>query len=160
MRIRTATWAGALALVMASTVTTTGCFARYMPCGPEGDRPAGLTAEDLTGTYRGHPMGSLTLKGDGTFTVTDWPDFASRNRLADWPDPEIKLLSRKGTWRLAPKRDDVERDITFTFDDGDSHSGYNSPSYDIAGSKDDPRIYDIVGDPDVCDFHTFERDGD
>ncbi|MCA6091001.1 hypothetical protein LE181_02280 [Streptomyces sp. SCA3-4] len=67
------------ALVVATSVTSTGC-ACYFECGTEGDRPAGLTNQDMVGTYKADPFATVTLRGDGTFSASDWPEFNYPNK--------------------------------------------------------------------------------
>ncbi|MFD8720056.1 hypothetical protein ACFV2H_19090 [Streptomyces sp. NPDC059629] len=131
-------------VVLASTVT--GCFARYEACPGEGRRPAGLKAGDLVGSYRNTWGGSVTLRGDGTFTTVAWP--------ADLEGVTGTVDRRRGSGRWALNEagsDDYDLSLSFSrINDYELGSGGYGSGFDISGNRADPRLYDWVGDPDDC----------
>ncbi|MGW6529993.1 hypothetical protein [Streptomyces venezuelae] len=144
-------WAGTTALVLVGTLTTTGCMGRYVRCGPEGDTPAGLTADDLVGNWRGDPLGRLRLAADGTFTVEDWPVLDDFEKISE----TTRGVAGKGTWDLEPGfGDDDKDDRNLALDFAGKRPEGLLTQYDIAGDKASLRIYAYSGDPDLCEFHT------
>ncbi|MBC2878880.1 MULTISPECIES: hypothetical protein [Streptomyces] len=145
-------------LIAAVSFTNTGC-ARYWDCGDEGDRPAGLTRQDMVGTYRADPFGTLTLKSDGTFEVSDWPEF-------DYPnDPKHTDWAAAGTWALQPERktsgmrDDLELSFTGNrYWNSDFSKWQSDFTFDVTGKRQKPRLYRFTTDPDVCELHTLRHD--
>ncbi|MEU7188918.1 hypothetical protein [Streptomyces sp. NPDC045369] len=138
----------ACSLVVATSATSAGC-ARYFACGPEGAWPKGLTEADLVGQYVGSPSGKLELKADGTMRATDWPKY---DVFGD--NPELAPQEVRGTWRIrpgshkTPHGDFAEDDLDLTGADG---------GFAVSGSRENPRLYRGVGDPDGCHFHEFKR---
>ncbi|MEU9982099.1 hypothetical protein [Streptomyces sp. NPDC050856] len=153
---RTTGLVAALALML--SLSTTGCFARYVECGEEGPRPRGLTAQDLVGTYEGSPFGTLTIAADGTFTVSDWP------HPDDDPVSEEsrRVADGKGSWKLFPEREGgSDMALLFSMLSGVWQSRLGGGAFgsdlNVTGTRSDPRLYEFAGDPDVCDFHSFVR---
>ncbi|MFI9230117.1 hypothetical protein [Streptomyces rimosus] len=154
------------AVLVAMSVTTTGC-GRYFACGEEGTRPAGLTREDLVGSYRADPFGAVELKADGTFTATDWPDFEKSHI-----DP-AHVGGVTGKWQLEPEdqRIGTDSDVHLTFRGtgeagrsgvpgiGASEKTAYSRGFSVAGSRSQPRLYRFATDPDICTFHTLQSEG-
>ncbi|MFI0740914.1 hypothetical protein ACH4PU_22930 [Streptomyces sp. NPDC021100] len=143
-------------LIAAVSVTNTGC-ARVFDCGDEGDRPAGLIRQDMVGTYRADPFGTLTLKSDGTFEAGDWPEF-------DYPKNPKHTGRAVGTWTLQPERktsgtrDDLELSFTGSrYWDSDFSEWRNHFSFDVTGNRQKPRLYRFTTDPDVCELHTLRH---
>ncbi|MEU1145700.1 hypothetical protein ACFYO9_22190 [Streptomyces sp. NPDC005863] len=128
-------------------------MARLVRCGPEGDTPAGLSAADLVGSWRGDPLGTLRLAADGTFTAEDWPVLEDFEKISK----TTKGISGKGTWSvergMGDDKDDRDLDLQFDFT-GELPDGLLN-GYDIAGEKDSLRVYTYSGDPDLCEFHTL-----
>ncbi|WP_159395290.1 hypothetical protein [Streptomyces albireticuli] len=151
------------ALVVGASLTTTGC-ANYFGCGVEGKRPAGLTREDLIGAYAADPFGRVELKADGTFTASDWPEF-------NYPDDPRRAGGGAGTWRLEPAGDTaiVGDDVELSFE-GKAFNGagwkakpeafrqtYSGFGFDVAGTREGPRMYRYAEDPDICELHVLRR---
>ncbi|MEU2871624.1 hypothetical protein ABZ769_20815 [Streptomyces olivoreticuli] len=141
---------------MATAVTSTGC-ARYFGCGDEGKRPAGLTRQDMVGTYRADPFGTVTLMDNGTFSVTDWPEF-------DYPSKPKHAGGGTGTWELVPEAKIIgmDDDIRLSFMgkqfwDSDFSRWEDSFEFGVTGSRQKPRIYRFTTDPDICELHTLRR---
>lgn len=144
------------ALVVATSVTSTGC-ARMFECGDEGDRPAGLTREDMVGNYKADPFGTITLRPDGTFQASDWPEF-------DYPEKPKRTGGGTGAWTLTPKEEVVGMDdLELDFTDGKQvwnhnfHHADGGFSFGVTGSREKPRIYRFTTDPDICEFHTLRH---
>lgn len=151
------------ALVVGASLTTTGC-ANYFGCGVEGKRPAGLTREDLTGTYKADPFGRIELRADGTFTASDWPEF-------NHPYKAKHAGGGAGFWELNPaeKVIGMDDDIRLSFEEeegvgasavtpiSDARALREGASFSIAGTREKPRMYRYAGDPDICELHVLER---
>ncbi|MEV4872223.1 hypothetical protein [Streptomyces syringium] len=145
------------ALVVTVSVTSTGC-ARVFACGDEGDRPAGLTREDMVGSYKADPFGTITLRADGTFHASDWPEF-------DYPNKPKHTGGGTGTWMLTPKNEVVGMDDDLKLDFTDGKQVWNNDfqhtaggfSFGVTGSREKPRIYRFTTDPDICEFHTLRH---
>ncbi|MEU7603956.1 hypothetical protein AB0B78_14895 [Streptomyces sp. NPDC040724] len=145
----------ACTLILAMSATTSGCFKRYSACPGEGARPAGITGQDLPGTYRS-PTGSVVLNSDGTFTSVGWP--ADLDGATG--DPARRAGS--GTWKLSAAGDSGWP-VSFTFheisgywDSKVKHGYYGNGVY-VSGTRDTPHFYEYVGDPDACHLNTFTR---
>ncbi|MEU1330137.1 hypothetical protein [Streptomyces sp. NPDC005865] len=86
-------------------------MARLVRCGPEGDTPAGLSAADLVGSWRGAPLGTLRLAADGTFTAEDWPVLEDFEKISK----TTKGIPGKGTWTvergMGDDKDDRDLDL-------------------------------------------------
>lgn len=146
MRRRLIVWACSLSL--GASLLMTECDRYAFLCSEEGPIPQGLTAQDMVGTYRGKPFGTLTVRADGTFTASDWADY-------DIPLGFEHLGVLDGVWKL---RVPVEH----TRDGGDEEAvvlhdpaGKAGGSFYITGSRQRPRLYRYAGDPDECTFHEF-----
>ncbi|MFF4161588.1 hypothetical protein [Streptomyces sp. NPDC001678] len=146
------------ALVVATSVTSTGC-ARYFACGDEGDRPAGLTRQDMPGTYKADPFGTITLRADGTFSASDWPEF-------NYPNKPKHTGGGSGTWELKPESKVsgiIDNGLGLTFTDGkqvqDHQFDHQSSEFwfGVTGSREKPRIYRFTTDPDICELHTLRH---
>lgn len=146
------------ALVVATSVTSTGC-ARYAACGDEGDRPAGLTRQDMVGTYKADPFGTITLRADGTFQAGDWPEF-------NYPHSPKHTGGGSGTWKLEPESKtsgSTDDGLGLTFTDGkqvwnhDFDHWTNGFGFGVTGSREKPRMYRFTTDPDICELHTLRR---
>ncbi|MGV9618949.1 hypothetical protein [Streptomyces tendae] len=111
----------------------------------------------MVGTYRSS-LGRLALSDDGTFTAVGWP--------ADLKDATGDPQSRtgSGTWEL-DAANDSDWPVSFSFHkiddywDSDVQGGYYGDGLMVSGSREDPRLYAFLGDPDSCDLVTFTRDG-
>ncbi|MFI1028289.1 hypothetical protein [Streptomyces sp. NPDC020951] len=107
----------------------------------------------MIGTYRS-PTGSLSLNGDGTFTAVGWP----ANLDSATGDPRQR--TGNGTWELTAAGGSGWP-VEFTFHkisdywDSQVKGGYYGSGVFVDGSRDDPRLYEYVGDPDACDLNTF-----
>ncbi|MEV8475830.1 hypothetical protein [Streptomyces sp. NPDC051173] len=142
---------------MATSVSSTGC-ARYFSCGVEGKRPAGLTRQDMVGSYKADPFGTVTLKADGTFTASDWPAF-------NHPSNPKHTGAVSGTWRLNPldkvigMDDDIQLSLTGGKQVWDStfRDWRTVFSFSATGSREKPRIYRFTTDPDICELHTLRH---
>ncbi|MEV1023801.1 hypothetical protein [Streptomyces sp. NPDC050264] len=143
------------ALTVLAAATTTGCMGRYVSCGPEGETPAGLTASDLLGDWRGDPAGDLTLRADGSFTATrDWPDAAPFDGL---PQEERRAVTT-GTWELGdPDGLGGNLGLSFPATSADPGRGRYLAPYDVSGTRAHPTLYTYTDDPDLCEFHTLRR---
>ncbi|MFG2174723.1 hypothetical protein ACGFMO_25750 [Streptomyces niveus] len=137
------------AAVIAATVVG-GC-AVGSECRAGGERPRDLTGNDLIGTYR-HSDLSIVLSGDGKFTTQGWP--------TDVDGPPRKVGS--GTWELTAEGDSgFPVSLSFHeiggFWDSDTKGGYYGAGLYVEGDREDPRLYEFLGDPDACDVQTFSR---
>ncbi|MGC9665085.1 hypothetical protein ACNTMW_00850 [Planosporangium sp. 12N6] len=118
----------------------------YFGCGTE--RPAGITAADLAGSYVTDDGGRLELHPDGRLTASG---------LNNSDDGEARPpLSGDGTWSLQPS-DNHFGDVQVSFTDPPGYNGGYGAFLDISGSRDDPWLYRYVGDPDTCDLYRFNR---
>ncbi len=109
----------------------------------------------MVGVYRSS-VGRLALSRDGTFTTVGWPiglEGASS-------DPRSRTGS--GTWELTAASDSGFP-VSFSFHqisdywDSDVRGGYYGDGLMVSGSRENPRLYAFVGDPDNCDLVTFTR---
>ncbi|WP_438489198.1 hypothetical protein [Streptomyces sp. S186] len=113
----------------------------------------------MIGTYRADPFGTVTLKEDGTFSATDWPEF-------NYPKKPKHGGHGSGTWKLRPAAknslmSDDDVNLSFTdkqFLDGDFQDQRSSFSFGVTGSRVKPRMYRFVTDPDICELHTLRRE--
>ncbi|MBX9427420.1 hypothetical protein K4902_34525 [Streptomyces lateritius] len=144
----------ACTMIMAASASATGC-GRYSPCPGAGQRPEGLSTQDLVGTYQG-AVGRLTLSSDGTFTTLGWP--ASLEEATG--DPQSRTGS--GTWKLTSV-DGSDWPVSFTFHkisgywDSAVNGGYHGNGLYVSGSRENPHLYGYVGDPDSCELDTLTR---
>ncbi|MBT2399487.1 hypothetical protein [Streptomyces sp. ISL-100] len=141
-------------LILTVAAGTTGCFGRYSPCPGEEPHPEGLTPHDLVGTYRTTANRSLTLNQDGSFTTTGWPS----DLEGATGEPERRTAS--GTWELTAGDDRLDWPVSFTFDeisDMDAGGGYGA-GINVGGSRENPHLFEFIGDPDGCDLDTFKRE--
>jgi hypothetical protein len=110
----------------------------------------------MVGTYRSS-VGRLTLNSDGTFTTVGWPT----NLEGATSDPQRRTGS--GTWERTAANDS-DWPVSFSFHkisdywDSDVRGGYYGDGLMVSGSRENPRLYAFVGDPDNCDLVTFTRD--
>lgn len=110
----------------------------------------------MVGAYR-NSAGRLILKSDGTFTTVGWPTDLEGATV----DPQSRTGS--GTWELTAA-DDADWPVSFSFHkisgywDSDVRGGYYGDGLLVSGSRESPRLYAFVGDPDNCDLVTFTRD--
>ncbi|WP_190078152.1 hypothetical protein [Streptomyces daghestanicus] len=145
----------ACTLVLAASVSTTGCSSRYSPCPGADQRPEGLNTQDLVGTYE-DSAARLTLRNDGTFTTVGWP--------ADLEEASGNSRDRtgSGTWKLTPDHD-IDWPVSFSFHkisgfwDSDVSGGYYGSGLYVGGGRENPHLYEYVGDPDSCDLNTLTR---
>ncbi|MGW0859272.1 hypothetical protein [Streptomyces sp. NPDC002690] len=144
----------ACTLILAASAGATGC-GRYSPCPGAGQRPEGLSTKDLVGTYQS-AVGRLTLSSDGTFTTLGWP-----TSLED-ATGEPQSRTGSGTWELTPG-DGLDWPVDFTFHkisgywDSAVSGGYYGDGLHVSGSRENPHLYEYVGDPDSCELDTFTR---
>ncbi|QGN49820.1 hypothetical protein GKC29_25340 [Micromonospora sp. WMMC415] len=118
----------------------------YFGCGTE--RPAGITAADLAGSYATDDGGRLELRPDGTLTASGLDNsdgFESR-----------PPLSGPGKWFLEPA-DNPFGDIDLIFESPPGYNGGYGTDLNISGSRTDPWLYWYVGDPDSCVLYRFNR---
>ncbi|WP_018546132.1 hypothetical protein [Streptomyces sp. LaPpAH-108] len=145
----------ACTLILAASVSTIGCSGRSSSCPGADQRPRGLNTRDLVGTYK-NSASRLTLRADGTFTTVGWP--------TDLDDADGDPWSRtgSGTWELTPAHD-TDWPVSFSFHkisgyrDSDAEGGSYGNGLYIGGSRDNPHLYEFVGDPDSCDLATLKR---
>ncbi|WP_233518139.1 hypothetical protein [Streptomyces corynorhini] len=140
---------------MAVSITTTGCR-RYEPCPDEGPRPEGLTSQDLAGIYSDSGR-LITLNSDGTLSTIGWPE----DRDGEPGDSERQI--GVGTWQLTDEAEEFGFPVALSFDEisdlrdsGSSGGTYSSGLY-VSGSREEPHLYEFVGDPDNCRINTFRR---
>lgn len=118
----------------------------YFGCGTE--RPAGITARDLVGSYVSDDGARLELDAEGTFTASNMD--ISRPHQARTP------LSGSGTWVLEPESDLVH-DIQMSLDSESEHGYQYIPDLYISGSRADPWLYWYITDPDTCRLYRLDR---
>lgn len=133
-------------LVVCAGVWTVFWPVNYLGCGIE--RPAGITARDLVGSYAADDGARLDLERDGTFTASSLDNsgvFRAR-----------PPLSGSGTWALRPE-DSRFRDIRMSLDSApEDEGGYVHGLY-VSGSRDDPWLYRYLSDPDTCALYRLDR---
>ncbi|MCC3774095.1 hypothetical protein [Streptomyces sp. UNOB3_S3] len=113
--------------------------------------PQGLAQQDMVGTYRGEPFGTLTLKADGTYALDDW---------AHYDDLKGKYQhsgATDGVWKLAISEhvEGMPYDTPLTLRSADPSKG--GGSFYVSGSRQKPRIAKYSGDPDECRLYEFNR---
>ncbi|MEV4940498.1 hypothetical protein [Streptomyces zaomyceticus] len=142
-------------LILTASVSTTGCATRYSSCPGAGQRPEGLNAQDLVGTYA-HSIARLTLRDDGTFATVGWPaDLEGAAGLT-------RDRTGSGTWTLSSEHDEAWP-VAFTFHkisdylDSDVSGDSYGNGLHVGGSRENPRLYEYVGDPDSCELATLTR---
>jgi len=133
-------------LLIAVAGTTTGCGLGEDPssCRGAGQRPEGLVDQDLVGTYRGTGGTALTLKGDGSFTATGLPTDPDTGT-------EIAVGSNAGNWKLSPA-DGNDWPVALDF----AKISYGTGFF-VSGDRQDPHLYDFIGDPDMCDVRSLTQ---
>ncbi|MFR9673495.1 hypothetical protein [Streptomyces sp. TR02-1] len=101
----------------------------------------------MTGVYHNGPERSVTLKEDGAFTVTGWPEGL------DGATGAVEERMGSGKWKL----NDVDAqtfDIWLSYseisDDETVSGGNYGGGFDVSGSRQEPQLYFFVGDPDDC----------
>ncbi|MBZ6474992.1 hypothetical protein [Streptomyces griseocarneus] len=112
----------------------------------------------MVGTYKADPFGTVTLRADGTFSASDWPEF-------NYPDDPKHTGGGSGTWKLTPedKVIGMDDDITLSFTGGKQvwNRDFEQPdrkfSFGVTGSREKPRIYRFTTDPDICELHTLRH---
>ncbi|MET8411716.1 hypothetical protein ABZV34_27085 [Streptomyces sp. NPDC005195] len=98
----------------------------------------------------------MTLNSDGTFTTIGWPT----NLEGATSDPQSRTGS--GTWERTAAIDS-DWPVSFSFHkisdywDSDVRGGYYGDGLMVSGSRENPRLYAVGGDPDNCDLVTFTR---
>lgn len=146
----------ACTLIVAASVTTTGCTAGNSWCSGAGQRPDGLTFQDLVGTYQ-NSSGRVTLRNNGTFATVGWPTGL------DGATGDPRSRTGSGTWELTAGAN-LDWPVDFTFhkisgfwNSDAKNGGTYGEGFDVGGSRDDPYLYSYVGDPDQCEIATFTR---
>ncbi|WP_245703666.1 hypothetical protein [Streptomyces lushanensis] len=97
----------------------------------------------------------MTLNKDGSFTAAGWP-----SDLEGAASPEQR--TGNGTWELTAA-DSSDWPVSFTFHkisgywDSEVKGGYYGNGVYVSGSRENPHLYEFVGDPDRCDIDTFTR---
>jgi hypothetical protein len=109
------------------------------PFGCGEHRPDGVTASDLVGDYIAADGGRLELHADGTMRT-----FRLGGTTADQP----RIPDASGTWKLNP--DSKYGDLFLT-------AGNHGFDADITGTRDNPALYEYIGDPDNCDLYRLNR---
>ncbi|MFE9742281.1 hypothetical protein [Streptomyces sp. NPDC006477] len=96
----------------------------------------------------------MSLSSDGTFTTLGWP--ASLEGATG--DPQSRTGS--GTWKLT-SAGGSDWPVSFTFHkisgywDSAVNVGYYGDGLYVDGSRENPRLYGYVGDPDSCELDAF-----
>jgi hypothetical protein len=82
----------------------------------------------------------VTLSKDGTFTTVGWPTDleGATSDPQSWP-VSFSFHKISAYW------------------DSDVRGGYYGGGLMVSGSRENPRLYEFVGDPDNCDLVTFTR---
>lgn len=143
----------AMVFIGAAAVCCIGAWVIFSPvnyfgCGTE--RPDGITASDLVGTYVTADGGRLELRADGTFDASGLADHDVDGK------PAPQRLSGAGTWGLRPA-DSAGQDIYLSFTAPTGHPEGFMTGVDIAGTREEPWLYWHVSDPDLCDLYRFTR---
>ncbi|MEU8581703.1 hypothetical protein [Streptomyces abikoensis] len=113
--------------------------------------PQGLTQQDLVGTYRGAPFGTLTLKADGTYALDDWATYDMiKEKYQHWG-------ASSGKWNLAVSGhvDGRSYDKALKLQPVDPKQG--GGEFFVSGTREKPHILDYAGDPDECRLYEFKR---
>ncbi|MFD6974175.1 hypothetical protein [Streptomyces sp. NPDC059949] len=143
-------WAMPLALALAAGVGLTSCALSEIYLGCEGKPLKNVAVADVVGTYAGHPRGELTLSEDGTLSVADWMDDPDYDAVGNITTHPTLPTTGKGTWKL--ERDPFDKDwmevhVKLELQDG----GSMGMSLHITGTKQQPKLHHVLGDPDECD---------
>ncbi|MEX0173433.1 hypothetical protein [Streptomyces sp. LMG1-1-1.1] len=136
---------GTLAVVSALAVAGIALFAGA------GYEPPRLNAEQLTGTYSDGDGGTLTLGPDGKAMASrvDTFDF---HETVDPSGPRIRECSGVGTWAFDPIGD--PHTVTVSIDSCPA----DMDSWSVYGTREHPKLYVFVGDPDSWELYTLRRE--
>ncbi|SDM72180.1 hypothetical protein SAMN04487981_102375 [Streptomyces sp. cf386] len=110
--------------------------------------PPRLTADELTGVWRGEDGAVLRLHPGGRAELTDLP---TESESGDWlAEPPFAVCEGTGTWLL----DREGRDgVVVRLDGGCGRQ----TRWTIGGTERDPELFVLFGDPDAGDLRILKR---
>lgn len=124
--------------------TTTGIVEEYEP-------PA-LSAEQLTGVWRGDEGAVLSLGTDGRAELSDLP---TESGSADqYAEPPFAVCDGTGTWLLDDKGGHDRAGVVVRLDGGCGQETY----WRIGGTGSEPELFVPFGDPDAPDLRILTQD--
>lgn len=114
-----------------------------------GYEPPLLNAEQAAGTYSDGRGGTLTLTADGRAT-------ASRLHTFDFSspgEPLVRECSGTGVWKPGPANNPYVRQVDVSVD----ACPVDIDGFDVHGTREAPKLYATVGDPDAGEFYILRR---
>lgn len=138
---------GTLAAVTAFTLAG---IALYSGIGYE---PPQLSRVLVAGTYADAKGGTLVLAPDGTATATRVDTFAFDDSVDSF-EPQVHSCTGTGTWTYDPADGPYSQQVSVTID-GCRHG---MDSWSIYGTREHPKLYVYIGDPDSWNVYTVRRD--
>ncbi|MGW8356807.1 hypothetical protein [Streptomyces wedmorensis] len=115
-----------------------------------GYEPPLLNAEQAAGTYSDGRGGTLTLTADGRATVSRLHtfDFSSPG------EPLVRECSGIGAWSRGPADGPYVQQVDVSVD----ACPVDIDGFDVHGTREAPKLYATVGDPDAGEFYVLRRD--
>ncbi|MFF0275602.1 hypothetical protein [Streptomyces sp. NPDC004330] len=114
--------------------------------------PPWFNPAQLAGTYSDGKGGTLTLTRDGAAVATriDTFDFEA----VDSFDPVVRECTGVGTWSFSPVDGPHSQQVDVSVD----ACPVDMDSWSLYGTRESPKLFVFVGDPDSWDLYTLRRE--
>ncbi|WP_330342184.1 hypothetical protein [Streptomyces sp. NBC_00557] len=135
---------GTLAVVAAGTLAGIGLRAGI------GYEPPRLSREQVAGTWSDARGGTLILTADGRATAIGVETFDDSDDILE---PVVHKCTGTGTWEYTPGTGPWSQEVDVSVDE------CPMDTWDVYGTREHPKLYVYIGDPDNWDLYILNRDG-